>query len=189
MHRTFSDLQDFSGAALLYVLVNCADKVKHPTPAGLCRDSARSVPRTQRRPTRLDRLRSRDVRPPTERVLTSAPKKAKPCTVSHLSHNHLPSFRRLDNLISRFEEPQSAARWDAPLFTIATDDPPFDEPAATTQTGGEAVPLGSTEAERIWTAITEGVIKPSTVATQQVSPVPARLSAFIGMQRPDDITL
>lgn len=76
----------------------------------------------------------------------------------------------LDNLISRFEEPQSAARWDAPLFTIATDDPPFDEPAATaTQEGGDSVPLGSTEAERIWTAITEGVIKPSTVATQQAT--------------------
>ncbi|KAG0657767.1 hypothetical protein C6P46_006234 [Rhodotorula mucilaginosa] len=79
----------------------------------------------------------------------------------------------LDNLISRFEEPQSAARWDAPLFTIATDDPPFDtpSPATTTQTGGgdDTVPLGSTEAERIWTAITEGVIKPSTVATQQAT--------------------
>ncbi|GAA5993033.1 hypothetical protein JCM10908_003068 [Rhodotorula pacifica] len=72
----------------------------------------------------------------------------------------------LDNLISRFEEPQSAARWDAPLFTIANNDPPFDQPAA----GGEGAGLlGSTEAERIWSAITEGVIKPSTVATQQAT--------------------
>ncbi|POY72381.1 hypothetical protein BMF94_4685 [Rhodotorula taiwanensis] len=71
----------------------------------------------------------------------------------------------LDNLISRFEEPQSAARWDAPLFTIAEDDPAFDQSA---QVATEEL-LGSTEAERIWTAITEGVIKPSTVATQQAT--------------------
>lgn len=72
---------------------------------------------------------------------------------------------RLDNLISRFEEPQSAARWDAPLFTVADDDPPFDATATSQQ--GETK-LDSKDAERIWTAITEGVIKPSTVATQQV---------------------
>ncbi|BGP57263.1 hypothetical protein JCM8202_002840 [Rhodotorula sphaerocarpa] len=72
----------------------------------------------------------------------------------------------LDNLISRFEEPQSAARWDAPLFTVADDDPPFDATATSEQ--GETK-LDSKDAERIWTAITEGVIKPSTVATQQAT--------------------
>lgn len=59
-------------------LVNCADKVKPPAPpSGLCRDSARSVPRTQRRSTRLVRLRSRDVRPPQGSVFSSEPETEK----------------------------------------------------------------------------------------------------------------
>ncbi|BGP18659.1 hypothetical protein JCM10213_002903 [Rhodosporidiobolus nylandii] len=67
----------------------------------------------------------------------------------------------LDNLISRFEEPNSAARWDAPLVTISCDDPPL-----TTGVTADNGSLGSESAERIWQAITEGVLKPANIATQ-----------------------
>ncbi|BGP26622.1 kti12, chromatin associated [Rhodotorula toruloides] len=68
----------------------------------------------------------------------------------------------LDNLISRFEEPNSAARWDSPLITLASDDPALDSrPYEGRGTRSEA-------AERIWMAITEGEIKPPNVATQVV---------------------
>ncbi|GAA5922170.1 hypothetical protein JCM3775_003514 [Rhodotorula graminis] len=71
----------------------------------------------------------------------------------------------LDNLISRFEEPNSAARWDAPLVTVAADDPPLDAP--TGGAGGEGVE-GSEAAQQVWRAITEGELKPPNLATQSV---------------------
>lgn len=71
------------------------------------------------------------------------------------------TLRRLDNLISRFEEPSSTARWDAPLFTISCFDPPLYSP-------GSDEPA-SPDAERIWTTITSGDIKPPNVATLPVS--------------------
>ncbi|GAA5974094.1 hypothetical protein JCM21900_000281, partial [Sporobolomyces salmonicolor] len=70
----------------------------------------------------------------------------------------------LDNLISRFEEPSSSARWDSPLITVACDDPPLNERPP----GAEDGALGSAEAERIWEAITQGELKPANVATQVV---------------------
>jgi protein KTI12 len=152
----------------------CADKAI-PLFRSLSRlrqiSAANATPPDQTRPPTLPRRTF-----PAETFFTFEPeKKQSPRSCAYLDSSL--GGCRLDNLISRFEEPQSAARWDAPLFTIATDDPPFDtpSPATTTQTGGgdDTVPLGSTEAERIWTAITEGVIKPSTVATQQVSEPPS----------------
>ncbi|BGP50479.1 kti12, chromatin associated [Rhodotorula kratochvilovae] len=70
----------------------------------------------------------------------------------------------LDNLISRFEEPNSAARWDAPLVTVASDDPPLDERAA----GADEGVLGSEAAQQVWRAITEGELKPPNLATQTI---------------------
>ncbi|EGU11621.1 hypothetical protein RTG_02406 [Rhodotorula toruloides ATCC 204091] len=71
----------------------------------------------------------------------------------------------LDNLISRFEEPNSAARWDAPLITLAFDDPALDSRPAS-DADAEGAVGGSEAVQRIWTAITEGEIKPPNVATQ-----------------------
>ncbi|GAA6049298.1 hypothetical protein JCM3770_005928 [Rhodotorula araucariae] len=68
----------------------------------------------------------------------------------------------LDNLISRFEEPNSAARWDAPLVTVAADDPPLDERGSAAKEGV----LGSEAAQQVWRAITEGELKPPNLATQ-----------------------
>ncbi|GAA5843145.1 hypothetical protein JCM9279_001875 [Rhodotorula babjevae] len=72
----------------------------------------------------------------------------------------------LDNLISRFEEPNSAARWDAPLVTVASDDPPLDERRAGTGDGGEGE--WSEAAQQVWRAITEGELKPPNLATQSI---------------------
>ncbi|GAA5891373.1 hypothetical protein JCM8208_002606 [Rhodotorula glutinis] len=72
----------------------------------------------------------------------------------------------LDNLISRFEEPNSAARWDAPLVTVADDDPPLDAPGAGAG-AGESVE-GSEVAQQVWRAITEGELKPPNLATQSI---------------------
>lgn len=77
---------------------------------------------------------------------------------------HLLPFVSLDNLISRFEEPNSAARWDAPLITVANDDPPL----TTRPEGAEEGVFGSDAAERLWAAITEGDIKPANAAVQVV---------------------
>ncbi|BGP42304.1 kti12, chromatin associated [Rhodotorula kratochvilovae] len=73
-------------------------------------------------------------------------------------------YQILDNLISRFEEPNSAARWDAPLVTVASDDPPLDERAA----GADEGVLGSEAAQQVWRAITEGELKPPNLATQTI---------------------
>jgi len=57
---------------------------------------------------------------------------------------------RLDNLLQRYEEPSSMARWDSPLFTVLwTDESPPNED--------------------IWKAVTEGLVKPPNVGTQSVS--------------------
>ncbi|GAA5915621.1 hypothetical protein JCM6882_002363 [Rhodosporidiobolus microsporus] len=68
----------------------------------------------------------------------------------------------LDNLISRFEEPNSAARWDAPLITVACDDPLLTSRPESAEEGV----FGNEAAERIWQAITEGTLAPANVATQ-----------------------
>ncbi|BGO93823.1 kti12, chromatin associated [Rhodotorula toruloides] len=73
----------------------------------------------------------------------------------------------LDNLISRFEEPNSAARWDAPLVTLAFDDPALDSRPESSADAERAME-GSEAAQRIWSAITEGEIKPPNIATQVV---------------------
>lgn len=55
----------------------------------------------------------------------------------------------LDNLIARYEEPSSMARWDSPLFTIPWDESmPFDD---------------------IQKALTEGNVKPPNAGTLSVS--------------------
>ncbi|KAK4703078.1 protein KTI12, partial [Phenoliferia sp. Uapishka_3] len=66
----------------------------------------------------------------------------------------------LENLISRFEEPSSTARWDKPLFTVSC----FDSPMISVGEGA----LENADAERIWLAITAGDIKPPNVATLAV---------------------
>lgn len=66
----------------------------------------------------------------------------------------------LQNLISRFEEPSSSARWDSPLFTIPHFDPPLFDPS---------LPLG-TDAEGIWTAVSTGDLKPRNLATVVAPP-------------------
>ena len=71
---------------------------------------------------------------------------------------------RLENLISRFEEPQSSARWDSPLITV----PSFDGSLAVAPEGAAEGILGSADAERIWDAITTGDLKPPNVATLPV---------------------
>ncbi|KAM0753765.1 chromatin associated protein KTI12 [Meredithblackwellia eburnea MCA 4105] len=63
----------------------------------------------------------------------------------------------LENLITRFEEPSSAARWDSPLFTISCFDPSLEE------TGPEGT--DNAEAERIWNALVAGDLKPPNLAT------------------------
>ncbi|KAF9478639.1 chromatin associated protein KTI12 [Pholiota conissans] len=60
----------------------------------------------------------------------------------------------LDNLLVRFEEPSSMVRWDAPLFTVTSDDD--DVPAA-----------------QIWEAITKGNLKPPNSGTLAVAKAPA----------------
>src|ERR1700679_405028 len=57
--------------------------------------------------------------------------------------------RRLDNLLQRYEEPSSMARWDSPSFTV----PWIDE---------------SPPNEDVWKAVTEGLVKPPNVGTQSV---------------------
>ncbi|KAI0730316.1 chromatin associated protein KTI12 [Fomitopsis betulina] len=59
----------------------------------------------------------------------------------------------LDNLLRRYEEPSSMVRWDSPLFTVPWTD--------------EDVPAGD-----IWTAITEGTVKPPNSGTQAVPKAP-----------------
>ncbi|GAA5961428.1 hypothetical protein JCM3765_003576 [Sporobolomyces pararoseus] len=70
----------------------------------------------------------------------------------------------LENLMSRFEEPSSSARWDSPLITIASDDAPLDTRAS----GGETAEFVSKEAEAIWQALTNSELKPPNLATQVV---------------------
>lgn len=119
--------------------------------AALRCDPARPVPRVQRGSTRLNSLRARNVRLSARVFGSHAPLTSRSLTL-----------RSLDNLISRFEEPNSAARWDAPLVTVASDDPPLDERAD----GGDVA--GSEAAQQVWRAITEGELKPPNLATQTV---------------------
>jgi Chromatin associated protein KTI12 len=65
-----------------------------------------------------------------------------------LVHVAMPRLR-LDNLISRYEEPSSMVRWDSPLFTVSWSE--------------SDVPI-----ELIWKAITEGNVKPPNSGTQAV---------------------
>lgn len=60
-----------------------------------------------------------------------------------------------DNMIQRFEEPSSMARWDSPLFTIAWDDTK------------QQIPM-----DALWAAITTGEKKGPTAAVNTVGPSP-----------------
>lgn len=60
-----------------------------------------------------------------------------------------PADISFDNLIQRYEEPNSMVRWDSPLFTVAWDE----------ELPGEAV----------WTAVTSGLKRPPTQASVTVS--------------------
>jgi len=59
----------------------------------------------------------------------------------------------LENLIMRYEEPSSMARWDSPLFTVAWDDEKIPEDA-------------------IWRAITQGDVKPANAGTRAAARAP-----------------
>ncbi|GAA5856616.1 hypothetical protein JCM8547_005893 [Rhodosporidiobolus lusitaniae] len=78
----------------------------------------------------------------------------------------------LDNLISRFEEPNSAARWDAPLVTVAYDDPALNNRPK----GADEGVFGSEAAEQVWQAITEGALKPANVA---VAPIATSSTSYL----------
>lgn len=69
---------------------------------------------------------------------------------NEISMNPIQTTPRLDNLISRYEEPSPFARWDSPLFTIPWSD--------------EGLP-----ADDICDAITKGELRPPTQATVAVS--------------------
>lgn len=73
---------------------------------------------------------------------------------------------RLDNLMSRFEEPSSSARWDSPLITVASDDIPVD--STSSEDGGEGRKFVSKQAEEIWQALANSELKPPNLATQVV---------------------
>lgn len=66
---------------------------------------------------------------------------------------------RFENMMMRYEEPSSMARWDSPLFVL-----PWDE----------EVPL-----EDIWLAVTKGEKKPPTNSAQHVSQLAPSSSAFL----------
>ncbi|GAA5883748.1 hypothetical protein JCM16303_002351 [Sporobolomyces ruberrimus] len=72
----------------------------------------------------------------------------------------------LDNLMSRFEEPSSSARWDSPLITVASDDIPVD--STSSEDGGEGRKFVSKQAEEIWQALANSELKPPNLATQVV---------------------
>jgi len=59
----------------------------------------------------------------------------------------------LDNLIERYEEPNSMVRWDSPLFTILWTETDIPGP-------------------EIFDAITSGIVKPPNVGTSTVAPTP-----------------
>lgn len=69
--------------------------------------------------------------------------------------------------MTRFEEPSSAARWDSPLITIPYLDPSLSILSESPDTPGEQ--RGCRDAEDIWTAITQGGLKPANMATAVVS--------------------
>ncbi|KIY70406.1 chromatin associated protein KTI12 [Cylindrobasidium torrendii FP15055 ss-10] len=67
----------------------------------------------------------------------------------------------LDNMIQRYEEPNSMVRWDAPLFTVLADD------TLSTSNGSE-----STLGEQIWRAVTAGDVKPPNGAALSQAKAP-----------------
>lgn len=90
------------------------------------------------------------------------------CVAHSLILAHRSLMHRLENLISRFEEPNSAARWDAPLITVPFFDPSLcQKPEAQDATPCGEI-LGSGDAERIWEALTTGDVKPPNVAVLPV---------------------
>lgn len=67
---------------------------------------------------------------------------------SHLLHQDVTN-NSFENLIMRYEEPNSMVRWDSPLFTLPWDEePPYDA---------------------LWAAVTSGVKKGPTGAVAAVS--------------------
>ncbi|GAA6060825.1 hypothetical protein JCM10212_005243 [Sporobolomyces blumeae] len=80
----------------------------------------------------------------------------------------------LDNLISRFEEPASTARWDSPLVTVACDDAALDtgvpsEPADAGASAEWREEMGTKEAQAIWDALTNAELKPANLATKVIN--------------------
>lgn len=62
---------------------------------------------------------------------------------------------RFDNLIMRFEEPSSMARWDSPLFAISWDD--------------DLEGTNKSILDDLWVAVTQGAKKGPTAAVVTVS--------------------
>lgn len=65
-----------------------------------------------------------------------------------------PTKSSFDNLIMRFEEPSSMARWDSPLFAISWDD--------------DLEGVSHTTLDDLWLAVTQGVKKGPTAAVVTV---------------------
>lgn len=120
--------------------------------AGLCRRTARSMSSMERgAPSRVN-VCGADVSVDSPVEVHWAPSLSFLCV------------DRLENLISRFEEPSSAARWDSPLITI----PHFEASLCQVPPDSEEGVHGSPDAVRIWEAISTGDIKPPNVATLPV---------------------
>ena len=139
----------------------------HPAPCALAdaRRSARSSSSRRRQISARSATPLEQARPPTlpqraRRLLYSL------SNLNVLILDLLLRARSLDNLISRFEEPNSAARWDAPLVTVAMDDPSLDARQAGAADDGEGE--WTEAAQQVWRAITEGELKPPNLATQSV---------------------
>ena len=76
--------------------------------------------------------------------------------VSHRPHSLIVNTNqdyRFENLLMRFEEPNSMVRWDSPLFTVLWEE--------------EDVP-----ADEIWKAVTAGDVKAPHAGTQVVRRMP-----------------
>lgn len=70
-----------------------------------------------------------------------------------------------DNLIMRFEEPSSMARWDSPLFAISWDD--------------DLEGANRSILDDLWLAVTQGVKKGPTAAVVTVSEIALSNPAFL----------
>lgn len=92
-----------------------------------------------------------------ERLKTNTSRRRKSyCNRQSTGYNaQNPRAFRFDNLIMRFEEPSSMARWDSPLFAISWDD--------------DLEGTNKSILDDLWVAVTQGAKKGPTAAVVTVS--------------------